>query len=54
MKKYVNGKYIELTAEEVAEIEKQSKEWEEEQERHKKEYPTESELIDILLGVDAE
>lgn len=50
MKKCVNGEYIELTAEEVAEIEKQAKEWEEEQERYEKEYPTESELIEILLG----
>ena len=53
MKKYVNGKYIELTSEEVAEIEKQSKEWEEEQERHKKEFPTDSELLAILTGETA-
>lgn len=52
MKKCVNGEYIELTEEEIEEIERQSREWEEEQERYRKEYPSETELIDILLGGD--
>lgn len=47
----INGEYRDMTEEEVAEKDREDREWEEEQ---KKKPPTDSEVLSILLGGDAE
>lgn len=50
MKIYDNGIVREATPEEIEEFEKGKSQDEEEQKEREKEYPSESELLSILLG----
>lgn len=45
MKKYLNGQYIEMTPEEIEQMEQAQKEWEE---QHKNQQPTQEERITEL------